>query len=237
MPMETDTIEFAGSQDGDWFFHCHILYHMMAGMGNVFSYKNSLPNPELPDKAAAYNKFIRGEKMIHPMAEIGLESNGSDGMFMLAGERYEFRTEWRIGLKSMHGNEVETYLGRYVGKMQWLFPFIGFDYHRNTMENAMEKNVFGQLSNQDNRKAFVAGVEYVLPMLVRAQFRLDSKGKFRFQLGREDIPVTPRLRLNAMWNTDREYMAGLRYILRKWLALSTHYDSDMGYGAGVTIIY
>ncbi|RZK45317.1 MAG: copper oxidase, partial [Pedobacter sp.] len=51
MPMETDTIEFAGSQDGDWFFHCHILYHMMAGMGNVFSYKNSLPNPELPDKA------------------------------------------------------------------------------------------------------------------------------------------------------------------------------------------
>lgn len=237
MPMETDTIEFAGSQDGDWFFHCHILYHMMAGMGNVFRYKNSLPNPELPDKAAAYNKFIRGEKMIHPMAEIGLESNGSDGMFMLAGERYEFRTEWRIGMKPMHGNEVETYLGRYVGKMQWLFPFIGFDYHKNTMENAMEKNVFGQLSNQDNRKAFVAGVEYVLPMLVRAQFRLDSKGKFRFQVGREDIPLTPRLRLNAMWNTDKEYMAGLRYIIRKWFALSTHYDSDMGYGAGVTIIY
>jgi hypothetical protein len=97
--------------------------------------------------------------------------------------------------------------------------------------------VFGQPSNQSNRKAFVAGVEYVLPMLIRAQFRMDSKGKFRFQVGREDIPLTPRLRLNALWNTDKEYMAGFRYILRKWLALSTHYDSDMGYGAGITIIY
>jgi FtsP/CotA-like multicopper oxidase with cupredoxin domain len=26
------TIEFYGSEYGDWFFHCHILYHMMGGM-------------------------------------------------------------------------------------------------------------------------------------------------------------------------------------------------------------
>ena len=40
-----------------------------------------------------------------------------------------------------------------------------------------------------------------------------------------------------MVNTDKEYMVGFRYITTKWLALSTHYDSDMGYGAGITIIY
>ena len=28
MPMETDTIEFLANAEGDWFFHCHILYHM-----------------------------------------------------------------------------------------------------------------------------------------------------------------------------------------------------------------
>ena len=38
MPMELDTIEFAATESGDWFFHCHILYHMMSGMGRVFSY-------------------------------------------------------------------------------------------------------------------------------------------------------------------------------------------------------
>ena len=32
MSMERDTIEFAVTQNGNWFFHCHILYHMMAGM-------------------------------------------------------------------------------------------------------------------------------------------------------------------------------------------------------------
>jgi FtsP/CotA-like multicopper oxidase with cupredoxin domain len=25
MPMETDTIEFLANEEGDWFFHCHIL--------------------------------------------------------------------------------------------------------------------------------------------------------------------------------------------------------------------
>lgn len=237
MPIETDTIEFAGSQDGDWFFHCHILYHMMAGMGNVFSYKNSLPNPELPDKTAAYNKFIRSEQMLHFMAEVGLETNGSDGKAMLADERYEWRTEWRLGFEEKHGMEIETYLGRYLGKMQWWYPFIGFDYHHNSMENDEQKNVFGQWSNQNNRKAFVAGVEYLLPFLIRAQARIDSKGKFRFQVGREGIPLTPRLRLNAMWNTDKEYMTGLQYIVRKWFTISTHYDSDMHFGAGITIVY
>jgi hypothetical protein len=40
-----------------------------------------------------------------------------------------------------------------------------------------------------------------------------------------------------MWNTDREYMAGFKYILTKNMSLSTHYDSDMGVGFGVTLNY
>jgi hypothetical protein len=54
---------------------------------------------------------------------------------------------------------------------------------------------------------------------------------------REDIPVAPRLRLNLMGNSDKEYMAGLRYIVTKYFGISTHYDSDMGFGAGITITY
>ena len=70
-----------------------------------------------------------------------------------------------------------------------------------------------------------------------ADARVDGDGKFRFQLSREDIPVTSRLRFNMMINTDKEYMAGFRYILTKYFSLSTHYDSDMGLGAGITITY
>jgi hypothetical protein len=59
----------------------------------------------------------------------------------------------------------------------------------------------------------------------------------RFQLIREDIPVSPRLRANFMINTDKEYALGFRYIITKYFNLSTHYDSDMGWGAGITITY
>jgi CopA family copper-resistance protein len=238
MPMERDTIEFAASEKGgDWFFHCHILYHMMSGMGRVFSYENSPPNPELPDTKLAWKKLSADDRKYHPMASIGLESNGSDGELMFANTRYRLSTEWRVGLKSEHGIESETYFGRYIGRMQWLMPFVGFDYHYNSMNNERENNLFGQLSNQKNRKAAVIGAQYILPMLVTAEARLDSKGKLRFQLMREDVPLTSRLRFNFMANTDREYMGGFRYIVTKYFSLSTHYDSDMGYGAGLTITY
>lgn len=237
MPMERDTIEFAATESGDWFFHCHILYHMMSGMGRIFSYENSPANPQLPDPKMAQKMLYMDDRMFHPMADIGLESNGSDGELMLANTRYRLSTEWRIGLKAAHGIESETYFGKYLGKMQWLFPFVGFDYHYNRMNNENENNFFGQKSNQHNRKAAVIGLQYTLPMLVVAETRLDSKGKLRLQVKREDIPITSRLRLDFMANTDKEYMSGLRYIVTKYFSLSTHYDSDMGVGAGIKVTY
>lgn len=238
MPMETDTIEFAANQSGNWFFHCHILFHMMAGMGRVFTYENSPPNPELPDPAKAYRMFKRDNNMYHPMIRAGFESNGSDGELMLSSNRYALQGIWHLGLHPEHGYEGELNFGRFIGKMQWLFPYVGFDYHyKKVGKDGVDKNSFGQISNKNNRKTFVAGVQYTLPMLVLADARVDGNGKFRFQLSREDIPVTQRLRMNFMWNTDKEYAAGFRYIISKWLAASTHYDSDMGLGAGITLTY
>ncbi|MES3019897.1 MAG: multicopper oxidase domain-containing protein [Bacteroidota bacterium] len=239
MPMERDTIEFnANERGGDWFFHCHILYHMMSGMGKVFSYDNPLVDKtDITNPQVAKRGLNSEDRKFHTMGMVGLESNGSDGELMFANTRFRLSTEWRIGLKAMHGNEIETNFGRYLGKNQWIFPFVGFDYHRNTMRNESEKNLFGQMSNQTNRKAFVAGIQYTLPMLFIAEQRIDSEGKLRFQLMREDIPIAPRLRLSMMGNTDKEYMAGLRYIVNKYFSLSTHYDSDMGYGGGITLTY
>ena len=52
-------------------------------------------------------------------------------------------------------------------------------------------------------------------MLIVADARIDLKGKLRFQLGREDIPVSKRLRANFMINTNKEYAGGLKYIITK----------------------
>jgi FtsP/CotA-like multicopper oxidase with cupredoxin domain len=237
MPMETDTLEFAATKSGNWFFHCHILYHMMSGMGRIFTYENSPAISEIQNPKYALKKLNSDDQKVFLKAKVGLESNGTDGDILVANTRYHLLTDWRIGIKGRYGTESETYFGRYIGKMQWFMPFVGFDYHYNNVRNISEKNLFGQQSNQTNRKAFVVGFQYTLPMLLEAEARLDTKGKVRLQLKRDDIPVSSRLRLTLMGNSDREYMAGLRYSLTKYFSLSTHYDSDMGYGGGVTITY
>jgi len=239
MPMETNTIEFAASEDGgDWFFHCHILYHMMSGMGRVFSYENSPPNPEIPNPKLAQRKLFADDRKFHFMAENDFATNGNDGMAMFSNTRWSIGTEWRLGYNDHHGYETETHIGRYIGKMQWLMPFIGFDWrYRKMDEDDIERNIFGQSNTKDKRAVLSAGIEYTLPMLIKAQAEVFTDGNFRFQLERTDIPVSKRIRMDLMWNTDKEYMAGLRYIFTRNLSARTHYDSDMGFGVGLNLNY
>lgn len=236
MPMETDTLEFAATESGDWFFHCHILYHMMSGMGRIFSYENSPANPEIPDPAAGLRKIYADDRKIHLAAKVGLETNGSDGEANLTNTRFRFQTEWRVGFNKVDGYETESHIGRYMGAMQWWLPYVGWDF-RHKRGNTGERNIFGDDTSLGDRKAFCIGLEYTLPMLITADARLDTKGRIRFQLSREDVPVSPRMRLTFMVNSDKEYMAGLRYVMTKYISASTHYDSDMGYGAGITFTY
>jgi FtsP/CotA-like multicopper oxidase with cupredoxin domain len=243
MPMETDTLEFNANVEGDWFFHCHILYHMMSGMGRVFSYENQAPNPLIPNPKLAQRKLFADDRAFHFMAENDFATNGNDGMAMVQGTRWSIGTEWRLGYNDHHGYETETHIGRYIGKMQWLMPFIGFDWRYRKLEtDAMgniegEKNLFGQTNTKDNRRQFSLGVAYTLPMLVVLQTEIYHDGNLRVQLMREDIPISKRVRASFMVNTDKEYMAGLRYIVNKNIGLTTHYDSDMGLGFGVFLNY
>lgn len=243
MPMETDTLEFNANVEGDWFFHCHILYHMMSGMGRVLSYENQAPNPLIPNPKLAQRKLFADDRKFHFMAENDFATNGNDGMAMYQGTRWSIGTEWRLGYNDMHGYETETHIGRYIGKMQWLMPFIGFDWRYRKMEtDAMgnvhgEKNLFGQTNTKDNRRQFSLGVAYTLPMLVILQTEIYHDGNLRVQLMREDIPLSKRLRGAFMLNTDKEYMAGFRYIVNKNLGITTHYDSDMGLGFGLSLNY
>ncbi|TCC93819.1 copper oxidase [Pedobacter frigiditerrae] len=238
MPMERDTLEFAATESGDWFFHCHILYHMMSGMGRVFSYENSPANPEIPNPKLAQRKLFADDRMFHFMAENDFASNGNDGMAMFANTRWSIGTEWRLGYNKMHGFETETHIGRYIGKMQWLMPFVGFDWrYRKMGMDEQERNIFGQTNTKDNRTVVSIGAEYTLPMLVKAQAEVYNDGIIRLQLMREDIPISKRLRMSFMVNTDKEYMSGFKYIANKYFSLTTHYDSDMGFGVGFSLNY
>ncbi len=238
MPMETDTLEFNANVEGDWFFHCHVLYHMMSGMGRVFSYENQPKNPEIPNPKLAQRKLFADDRKFHVMAENDFATNGNDGMVMLQNTRWSVGTEWRLGYNDMHGYETETHIGRYIGKMQWFMPFIGFDWrYRKFGIDERETNLFGQSNSKDNRSLLSLGFNYTLPMLMIFQAEVFHNGDVRLQLMREDIPIAKRIRAGFMVNTDKEYMVDLRYIVSKNMGIRTHYDSDMGFGAGLTVNY
>ncbi|MDQ1856321.1 multicopper oxidase domain-containing protein [Chryseobacterium sp. WLY505] len=249
MPMETVTIEFAANQDGDWFFHCHILYHMMAGMGRIFSYENSKPNPQLPNRKLAWKNFIQDNKMTSSMAMLDVASNKIHAETMtMFGPRWanlnEFHSNWNFD-----HFEGSAKVGRFLGKFQWALPYAGIRVQKNheIMERQMaedlgiefhgKKTWFGQQKASKNRFAFIVGMQYVLPMLITADASVDQNGKVLLELSREDIPLSRRLRGNFSVNSDGEFSTGLRYIVQKWLSLSGNYDNEMGWGAGVTLTY
>ncbi len=226
MPGETDTLEFAATESGDWFFHCHILYHMMSGMGRVFSYGDSPPNPDIdPDPTRNRRRFLRDDRMAHFMVHTGVESNGTHGQAMLATTRYALLADWHTGWNGADGYKATVRAGRYLGRMQRWFPYAAWDYHYSTAHR------------DQNRNTLMFGLAYTLPLFITADLQADVDGRVRLGLSRRDIPLTTRLRLDMGVNTDWEYHFDMRYILTKYLSLAGNYDSDMGWGAGITITY
>lgn len=249
MPMETNTIEFAANQDGDWFFHCHILYHMMAGMGRIFSYEDSKPNPQLPNRKLAWKNFLKDNRMISSMAMVDLHSNKMHAETMtMFGPRWanlnEFHSNWEFD--HFDGNFK---VGRFLGKFQWVIPYAGLRIQKSheIMERQMaeemgedfngKKTWFGQQKASKSKAAFIIGAQYILPMLITADASVDHNGKVLLELSREDIPISRRLRGNFSVNSDGEFTSGIRYILQKWLSVSGNYDNEMGWGGGITLTY
>lgn len=106
---------------------------------------------------------------------------------------------------------------------------MGMDEHEN--------NLFGQKNEKDTRRAVSLGLMYTLPMLVNFQAEVYHDGIVRLSLMREDIPISKRLRAAFMINTDKEYMLGMQYVINKNFGIRTHYDSDMGFGIGLSLNY
>ena len=237
MPMETDTLEFNASEEyGDWFFHCHILYHMMSGMGRIFRYENTPPNPQIPDPEKALRKVYADDRRFFLGAEIAVESHASDGDVVLENTRWAWQTDWHLGPNKRKGYELDSRVGRYLDRNQFLLGFAGWEWRYREGGHARD-NLFGQANTKDDRSAFHVGLQYTLPWFVVADLRINHRGYIRLQLERDDIPLTARLRLRGMYNSDREYAIGAKYILTKYLSLSSHYDSDMGWGGGLTFTY
>ncbi|MBI3718627.1 MAG: multicopper oxidase domain-containing protein [Sphingobacteriales bacterium] len=226
-PMETVTIEFEANEEQDWFFHCHILYHMMAGMARIVSYEGSEQNEFAK---TGYKKLKKEDNALYPWYDLSVHSQGAWLSGNISNNKNALEFEGRVDWK---GNfETETHLLRYLDKQQYLAFYVGYDYRKNKT-----LPLFNKPNSKDNRHVFDAGFYYLLPMLIRSEWRVDNTGRLRLQLERRDLPLSNNFFFDFRINTDKEYTVAARYMIAKSFSISTNYDSDYKWGIGLTWHY
>ena len=226
-PMETVTIEFEADEQQDWFFHCHILYHMMAGMARIVSYEGSEQNEFAK---TGYKKLKSEDNKVYPWYDLSVHSQGAFLAGNISNNKNALELTAQVSWKGDY--ETETHLLRYLDKRQYVAFFVGFDSRYNkTLPLANKPN------SKDNRHVFDAGFYYLLPMLIRSEWRIDYTGRLRLQLERRDMPLSNNFFFDWRINTDKEYTIGFRYMIAKPLSISTNYDSNYKWGIGLTWHY
>ena len=222
-PMNTTVIEFKANELGDWFFHCHLLYHMKSGMARVVRY-NGFTN----DAATEAQSFKRYDDPWYFFAQADLLSNMTQGTVMLEDQKNTFSLSWEAGWDGVKDAdfkwEGELVYDRYINRFTSVFAGVyaeGVDFDRSG----------------DRVERAIAGVRYLLPLNISTSAWIDSDGEARFGLGRE-LMLTPRLGIfgDTEYDTREKwsYQGGMSYLINENLSATTLWDSNYGLGAGVT---
>ncbi|GAA0564120.1 hypothetical protein GCM10009415_53050 [Chitinophaga japonensis] len=223
-PMSTVTIEFAADEDKDWFFHCHILYHMMSGMSRIVHYEGSKRDTALA--SFPLKKLIDEEKMWFFYGSIAAKSHMSELQANYINARNAFRAEVNANYDGQY--EANVSYERYIG--DWFRPYIGFSTLRQQYYNLFT----GKQTFEQDFDLPVLGVRYTLPFFIDADLRVNAKGRVRFELDGEQW-LLPRMFFNWRVNTDKEYHLDLEYMLARKISLSGGYDSRYKWGGGLLV--
>jgi CopA family copper-resistance protein len=218
-PMSTTVIEFDADEFGDWFFHCHLLYHLKSGMARVVHYDGYDPGPEI---AAIRPQLYRESWYGFGMADV--MSHMSEGYGMLSDTRNLFTAAWEVGWQKVgrtEGEALVTY-GRYVNRFFTLFGGADLLSSGHTLEES--RGVFG--------------IRYLLPLNVESRAWADTDGGGRFYL-EKSFELTPRLRVlgEVQYDTHEEWegSADIAYMLSRSFSLKGGWHSDYGFGIGVRL--
>lgn len=233
-PMQKVTIEFYGNEYGDWFFHCHILYHLVGGMARIVSYDTprdprleEYPVSKLLDETDQYYSYGMIDAASH-MTTLNLISSNIRNQFSFRGEY-----GWN---KNM---EVEAAYDRYL--YDYLTVFGGIN-----VENGMEDSL------DEITTTAIAGVRYLTPYLFTLDVRMDSKLRPQISLSRA-ISIFPRTILFGVYEYQADFgwvdelpqgdnfkkevtwSTGIEYFLSKNFSLMGSYDNRFGAGGGLSL--
>jgi len=218
-PMSTTVIEFDANEVGDWFFHCHLLYHMKSGMARMIHYENFPLDPKLVP--------IRQNLYKDPWYFFGQAdtlTNMTEGFLRLSNTRNIFTAEWEVGWQSVDDTEWETIFlyDRYFNRFFTLFA--GLD-------------VLGEGQVSDHTRG-VFGLHYLLPLNFESRAWVDTDSGARVYL-EKSFQLTPRLELigEVQYDTHEQWegSADLLYTLTKNISLVGKWHSDFSWGGGIQI--
>jgi CopA family copper-resistance protein len=218
-PMSTTVIEFDANEFGDWFFHCHLLYHMKSGMARLVHYDKYEPSPEV----AAIRPNIYKDSWYF-WGEADVLTNMTEGFLMLSNIRNILTAEWEVGWHEVDETEWESILtyGRYINRFFTVFA---------------GANLMGEDDVLDKTRGIV-GIHYLLPLNIESRGWIDTDGGARFML-EKSLELTPRLSLSggAEYDTHEEWegSANVSYILTKNISLIGKWHSEYSWGGGINI--
>ncbi len=218
-PMSTTVIEFDANEFGDWFFHCHLLYHMKAGMARVVHYEKFTLGPQL---AAVRPNLYRDPWYFWGRADV--LSNMTGGFATVSNTRNILTAAWQVGWQGVDDTDWEGLFtwDRYINRFLRLFA--GAD-------------LLGTRDERDDSRG-VFGLRYLLPLNIESAAWVDTDGGARFVLAKS-LPLTPRLSLfgELQYDThdDWEGRTGLAYQVCKKVSLLGQWHSDYGFGGGLQI--
>lgn len=236
-PMEEVTIEFSGNdgdENGDWFFHCHILYHMMSGMARIVSY-DTPRDPRMEQHPVTH--LINEADQYYTWSLLDVASHMSEFNFVTSNLRNQFNVSAEYGWNE--NLEAEVTYERYLH--DYFRVFVGVN-----VENELEDSL-----DEINTTA-IAGIRFLTPYLFNLDVRMDSKLRPQISLSRE-LLLFPRTAIFGNYeyqadfgwvdplptgeNFDNEvsWNAGIEYYLSRDFSLTASYDNRFGAGGGLSL--
>tara|TARA_B100001121_G_C18697831_1_gene625823 strand:- start:1239 stop:3479 length:2241 start_codon:yes stop_codon:yes gene_type:complete len=233
-PMQKVVIEFYNEEYGDWFFHCHVLYHMMGGMARVFSYDT--PRDERM-KPYPVQKLIDETDLYYSWGLARAGSNFNELFLTSSNIRNEFSL--RAEFDYSQNAEIEVNYNRYLN--DWVRVYAGVNTETSTPDSYDTFNTVG-----------LVGVKYFTPYRFNVDVSMDHQLRPRIRLDRE-LLLFPRLfiegeyeyRADFGWVNDLEnnksyqgetqWLVGVSYILSINFSIQGNYNNRYGWGGGLLV--
>lgn len=236
-PMQKVTIEFYGNNGdeyGDWFFHCHILYHMMGGMARVMSY-DTPRDPRMNEFPAS--KIIAETDKWYSWGLVDAASHTTGFNLMTSNIRNQFNASLEYGWNK--NLESEFTYERYLHDYFRVFGGVN-------IENETRKSL------DQFKTTAVVGIRYLTPYLFNLDVRVDSDLRSRVSLGRSimifpklsvfgyyeyqlDLGIVNNLPLGKDFSSETVWSAGAEYFLSRNISLMGSYDNRFGAGGGLSV--